>query len=365
MSPVYETDPVGGPEQGPYLNLVVELDTEPRRRAGSSSVCQAARGRGRTGARASAGGRARSTSTCSGWTAARSTSPTCRCPTRACGSGASCWPRSPTSPPTWSARGRVDRGRRARSALLGSLRRCRRDARPRSSGPAGPGRRWPGRSPTSGGRCSPSLGRGDDVGGAADGVDLVVIATPDAAVAEVAAAVAPGAEAVVAHLSGSLGLAPLAGHPRAAVRPPARGAARRRRGARRASHGAWFGLSADGDPLGAAEVVAALGGAGGHGRRGRLGPLPRGRGDRGQPPRRAARPGRARGGEHRCAARRLPRPGAGQPRRRGRPRPRRRAHRAGAPRRHGHRRAPPRGARPRRSGPPTRRSPPRRAALCP
>lgn len=27
MSPVYETDPVGGPEQGPYLNLVVELDT--------------------------------------------------------------------------------------------------------------------------------------------------------------------------------------------------------------------------------------------------------------------------------------------------------------------------------------------------
>jgi 2-amino-4-hydroxy-6-hydroxymethyldihydropteridine diphosphokinase len=25
VSPVYETDPVGGPEQGPYLNLVVEL----------------------------------------------------------------------------------------------------------------------------------------------------------------------------------------------------------------------------------------------------------------------------------------------------------------------------------------------------
>jgi 2-amino-4-hydroxy-6-hydroxymethyldihydropteridine diphosphokinase len=29
ISPVYETDPVGGPEgQGAYLNLVVELDTE-------------------------------------------------------------------------------------------------------------------------------------------------------------------------------------------------------------------------------------------------------------------------------------------------------------------------------------------------
>jgi 2-amino-4-hydroxy-6-hydroxymethyldihydropteridine diphosphokinase len=27
VSPVYETDPVGGPEQGPYLNVVVELST--------------------------------------------------------------------------------------------------------------------------------------------------------------------------------------------------------------------------------------------------------------------------------------------------------------------------------------------------
>lgn len=28
VSPVYETDPVGGPDQGPYLNLVVQLETE-------------------------------------------------------------------------------------------------------------------------------------------------------------------------------------------------------------------------------------------------------------------------------------------------------------------------------------------------
>jgi 2-amino-4-hydroxy-6-hydroxymethyldihydropteridine diphosphokinase len=28
VSPTYETDPVGGPEQGAYLNLVVELDTD-------------------------------------------------------------------------------------------------------------------------------------------------------------------------------------------------------------------------------------------------------------------------------------------------------------------------------------------------
>ncbi|MGV3759616.1 MAG: 2-amino-4-hydroxy-6-hydroxymethyldihydropteridine diphosphokinase, partial [Actinomycetota bacterium] len=27
VSPVYETDPVGGPEQAAFLNLVVELDT--------------------------------------------------------------------------------------------------------------------------------------------------------------------------------------------------------------------------------------------------------------------------------------------------------------------------------------------------
>ena len=27
VSPVYETTPVGGPEQGPYLNCVVELHT--------------------------------------------------------------------------------------------------------------------------------------------------------------------------------------------------------------------------------------------------------------------------------------------------------------------------------------------------
>ena len=28
VSPLYETEPVGGPEQGPYLNVVVELDTD-------------------------------------------------------------------------------------------------------------------------------------------------------------------------------------------------------------------------------------------------------------------------------------------------------------------------------------------------
>jgi len=32
VSPFYETDPVGGPEQGPFLNCVAELDTDLRAR---------------------------------------------------------------------------------------------------------------------------------------------------------------------------------------------------------------------------------------------------------------------------------------------------------------------------------------------
>ena len=39
VSPVYETDPVGGPEQGSYLNLVVELATE-RDPRGLLEVCR-------------------------------------------------------------------------------------------------------------------------------------------------------------------------------------------------------------------------------------------------------------------------------------------------------------------------------------
>ena len=47
VSPVYETEPVGGPEQGPYLNLVVELDTplSPRQLLGVCHRLEAAAGR--------------------------------------------------------------------------------------------------------------------------------------------------------------------------------------------------------------------------------------------------------------------------------------------------------------------------------
>jgi predicted short-subunit dehydrogenase-like oxidoreductase (DUF2520 family) len=104
----------------------------------------------------------------------------------------------------------------------------------------------------------PALGRGDAVADAAAEVDLVLIATPDASVAEVAAAVRPVAGAAIAHLSGSLGLGPLAAHARRAVVHPLVALPDAERGAERL-RGAWFGLAADGDPVGA-EVVEALGG---------------------------------------------------------------------------------------------------------
>ncbi|MGK2949570.1 MAG: DUF2520 domain-containing protein [Acidimicrobiales bacterium] len=104
----------------------------------------------------------------------------------------------------------------------------------------------------------PLLGRGDAVTAAGSGADLVVLATPDAQVATVAAAVESSPDVVVAHLSGSLGLAPLRTHPRRAVLHPLVALPDPVRGAERLN-GAWFGLASEGDPL-AAELVAGLGG---------------------------------------------------------------------------------------------------------
>ena len=49
MSPVYETDPVGGPEQGAFLNCVVELETDltPRDLLAACQAVEAAAGRER------------------------------------------------------------------------------------------------------------------------------------------------------------------------------------------------------------------------------------------------------------------------------------------------------------------------------
>lgn len=101
------------------------------------------------------------------------------------------------------------------------------------------------------------LGRDDDVAGAADGADLVLLAVPDAAVAPVAATVRPG-PAAVAHVAGSLGLDVLAPHERRAVLHPLASLPGGDLGADRL-RGAWWGLAAGGDPIGD-DVVADLGG---------------------------------------------------------------------------------------------------------
>jgi predicted short-subunit dehydrogenase-like oxidoreductase (DUF2520 family) len=102
----------------------------------------------------------------------------------------------------------------------------------------------------------PTLGRGDDVSAAATGTDLLVIATPDAVIADVAHAVKPVERTVVAHLSGAAGLHPLLSHKRRAVLHPLVAIPDPERGAERLV-GAWFGLAEDGDDL-VAEAAASL-----------------------------------------------------------------------------------------------------------
>lgn len=96
-------------------------------------------------------------------------------------------------------------------------------------------------------------GRGDDPRDAATGVDLVVVATPDAVVAEAAAAVAPSPDVAVLHLSGSLPLGVLAPHARRAALHPLVSIPDGDVDLR----GRWFAV--DGDPI-ALELVLALGG---------------------------------------------------------------------------------------------------------
>jgi predicted short-subunit dehydrogenase-like oxidoreductase (DUF2520 family) len=102
----------------------------------------------------------------------------------------------------------------------------------------------------------PALSRGEDVAHAAADTDLLLIATPDAAISEVAQAVRPVERTVVAHVSGSAGLRPLVRHPRRAVLHPLVALPDAERGAERLV-GAWFGLAEEGDAL-VAEVVASL-----------------------------------------------------------------------------------------------------------
>jgi predicted short-subunit dehydrogenase-like oxidoreductase (DUF2520 family) len=101
------------------------------------------------------------------------------------------------------------------------------------------------------------LGRDDDLSGAARGVDVLVIATPDDAIAEVAAAVEPVATTTVVHLSGSLGLDALAPHPRRAAVHPLVPLPNGEVGAARLGSGVTFAVA--GAPV-AREIVDCLGG---------------------------------------------------------------------------------------------------------
>lgn len=106
------------------------------------------------------------------------------------------------------------------------------------------------------------LGRGDPVAGALDGTDLLVVATPDAAIVDVAASVAPDDRAVIAHLAGSRGLDALSPHRQVAALHPLVALPSAAVGAGRLTAGAWFAVAGDtlaGEPL-ARRVVGDLGG---------------------------------------------------------------------------------------------------------
>lgn len=111
---------------------------------------------------------------------------------------------------------------------------------------------------SAGWHVEPLLGRSAPVDRAAEGVDVVIIATPDVAIAEVAAAIDPVDHTAVLHLSGALGPQPVAHHPRHGVLHPLVALPDGERGAARLV-GAWFGLSVDADPM-AEQIVADLGG---------------------------------------------------------------------------------------------------------
>jgi predicted short-subunit dehydrogenase-like oxidoreductase (DUF2520 family) len=101
------------------------------------------------------------------------------------------------------------------------------------------------------------LGRTDDLTDAARGVDVLVIATPDDAVATVAAAVAPDPHVTVVHLSGSLGLDALAPHSRRAALHPLVPLPNAVVGATRLASGVTFAVG--GEPV-ARRMALSLGG---------------------------------------------------------------------------------------------------------
>jgi predicted short-subunit dehydrogenase-like oxidoreductase (DUF2520 family) len=128
----------------------------------------------------------------------------------------------------------------------------------RTIGPGRAGRSLTAALEAAGGfRSLGALGRAQPVAGAARDVDLLIIATPDGEVGRVAAAVEPDARGVVIHLSGSLGLDVLDGHPRRGSLHPLVPLPNPAVGAERLRAGITFAVA--GDPM-VDSLVRALGG---------------------------------------------------------------------------------------------------------
>ncbi len=135
--------------------------------------------------------------------------------------------------------------------------RARAAGRPRHVRIIGPGRAGTALAlalTNAGWEVAPMLGRSDNHAGAARGVDLLVLATPDDEIRGVAREVEPDDSTVVAHLSGARGLEVLAPHERRGAVHPLVALPTPDVGARRLV-GGWFAVA--GDPL-VDEVVHAL-----------------------------------------------------------------------------------------------------------
>ncbi len=89
------------------------------------------------------------------------------------------------------------------------------------------------------------LHRGDPVAKAAQGVDLLLITTPDARIADIASQIIPEPETVVAHVAGSLGLGALAPHPRRGSLHPLMALPPGEDGVQRLFSGGWFAVAGD------------------------------------------------------------------------------------------------------------------------
>ncbi|MDH3752635.1 MAG: DUF2520 domain-containing protein [Acidimicrobiia bacterium] len=124
-------------------------------------------------------------------------------------------------------------------------------------GPGRAGHAFAGALEAIGWRIAGLIGRGQTVVDAADGVDLLLITTPDSRIVDIAGQVEPNPDTVVAHVAGSRTLAPVARHPRHGSIHPLMAIPAGPEGVSRLRGHCWFAVA--GDPM-LAGVGEALGG---------------------------------------------------------------------------------------------------------